>query len=186
MLIFIKMRKEISQEMELPEGVTVTFEKGILKCTGKNGALEKSFNFTGLDFKIQENKIILSHQKATKKEKRRINTAFSHIKNMIKGVEENFIYELKVCFAHFPITLEMKDNKIMIKNFLGEKIPRVSKIVEGSQVEIKGDLILVSSANKESAGQTSANLEKATKIRSRDRRIFQDGIFLINKSGKHI
>jgi large subunit ribosomal protein L6 len=180
------MRKEIRQEIKIPEGVNVSLEKDLLKVTGPNGVLEKEFNFAGINFEIKENNIVLFHDSATKIQKRKINTAFSHMKNMVKGVQEDFIYELKVCFAHFPITLDLKGDTITIKNFLGEKVPRTSKIVEDSNVEIKGSLIIVSSKNKESAGQTAANLEKATRIRLRDRRIFQDGIFLINKSGKNI
>lgn len=186
MLIFIKMRKEFLREIEIPQGINVSFEKDILKVSGPNGFTEKEFNFTGIDFKIENNKIILYHKSATKTEKRRINTAYSHIQNMIKGALEDFVYELKVCFAHFPMTLDLKGDTITIKNFLGEKVPRTCKVVSDSKVDIKGSLVVVSSKNKESAGQTAANLEKATRIRSRDRRIFQDGIFLINKAGKHI
>ena len=67
-----------------------------------------------------------------------------------------------------------------------EKIPRKSKILEGVKVEIDKDTILLSGYDKEAVGQTAANLEKATKIKKRDRRRFQDGIFIIEKSGVKI
>jgi len=44
----------------------------------------------------------------------------------------------------------------------------------------------IKSINKELAGQTAANFEKATRIKMKDRRVFQDGIFIINKAGKKI
>ena len=105
---------------------------------------------------------------------------------MLKGAKEKFEYQLKVVSSHFPITVEVNGNTATIKNFLGEKIPRKVSIVDGCEVSINKDLISIKSNSKESAGQTAANFETATKIRMRDRRIFQDGIFLINKSGRKI
>jgi len=78
---------------------------------------------------------------------------------------------------HFPFKVEISGNEITINNFLGEKIPRKAKIVDGCKVEIKGDEISVSGINKESVGLTAARLEIATKVKNRDRRVFQDGIF---------
>ena len=115
-----------------------------------------------------------------------MNTIASHIKNMIKGVQEKFEYQLKICFSHFPINVEIKDKEAIIKNFLGEKIPRKTKIPEGVEVEVDKDIIKVRSVNKELAGQVAADFEIATKIRKRDKRVFQDGIFIINKAGKEI
>jgi len=180
------MKKELYQEIEIPEGVEAEINETILKVSGPEGESEKKFSIDNLEFKKENNKIIIGNKKATKKEKKLMNTIASHIKNMIKGVQEKFEYQLKICFSHFPINVEIKDKEAIIKNFLGEKIPRKTKILEGVEVEIDKDIIKVKSVNKELAGQVAANFEIATKIRKKDKRVFQDGIFIINKAGKEI
>ena len=87
-------------------------------------------------------------------------------------------------YNHFPISIKFNENEAIIKNFLGEKIPRKLKILDGVEVKLDNEIIMVSSCDKELAGQTAANFEKTTKIRNKDRRIFQDGIWLISKNGK--
>ena len=103
---------------------------------------------------------------------------------MIRGVNEGFTYELKICSGHFPMTVKKEGEEVVISNFLGEKIPRKSKIIQGVDLEVKGDMIIVKSPDREKAGQTAANLEKATFIKKRDRRIFQDGCYIVSKPTK--
>lgn len=180
------MKKELYQEIEIPEGVEAEINETTLKVSGPEGKSEKKFSINNLEFKKEGNKIIIGNKKATKKEKKLMNTLASHIRNMIKGVQEKFEYQLKICFSHFPINVEIKDKEVIIKNFLGEKIPRKTKILESVEVEIDKDIIKVKSVSKELAGQVAANFETATKIRKRDKRVFQDGIFIINKAGRKI
>jgi len=178
------MKKEIFQEIEIPEGLEINIEGNELTVKGNEGEQKKKFNIAKIVFEKKDNKIIVGSKKARKTEKKMINTITAHIKNMIKGVQEKFEYNLKVVFNHFPITVELKENEATVKNFLGEKIPRKVKILEGAEVKIEKDLITINSTDKEIAGQTAANFEKATRITGRDRRVFQDGIFIINKAGK--
>lgn len=53
-------------------------------------------------------------------------------------------------------------------------------------MKIEKDVIKIESFNKEAAGQTAANIEKTTMVRAKDRRVFQDGIFITEKYGKEI
>lgn len=180
------MKKKLYQEIEIPEGVNVEIGDNFIIVKGKEGEIKKNFNFGKLNVKIKENKILIGHEKATKREKKIINTFFNHIKNMIQGVQEKFEYQLKICFSHFPMTIEKKENEAIIKNFLGEKVPRKVKLISGSEVEITKDSVVVKAMDKEIAGQTAANFEKATRVPLKDRRVFQDGIFITNKCGREI
>jgi len=180
------MKKELFQEIEIPEGIETQIQENSITIKGPEGENKKEFNLTNLKFEKKGNKIIIGNKKSTKKEKKLMNTMAAHIKNMIKGVQEKFEYKLKVCFSHFPITVEVKGQEVIIKNFLGEKIPRKSRILEGVDVKVDKDIITVSSSNKELAGQTAANFEAATRITNKDRRVFQDGIFITNKAGREM
>ena len=131
-------------------------------------------------------KIVLTAKGATRRESKMIGTTWAHLKNMVKGLGEEFVYELEVCNVHFPMNVKADGDKITIKSFLGETTERFARIMPGVKVDIKGSHITVSSNDIEAAGQTAGNLEKATRLTGRDRRIFQDGIFITSKPGGKI
>jgi len=184
--IFIKMKKKLFQTIEMPEEVEFNLDGSTLIVKGKEGENKRTFKESNLIFEKKDKQIIIGSEKATKREKKNMNTIAAHIRNMIKGVQKKFEYKLKICFSHFPITVEIKENKAIIKNFLGEKIPREVKIPEGVEVKIDKEIITINSLNKELAGQAAANFETATRISKKDRRIFQDGIYIINKDGREM
>ncbi len=178
------MHKELFITIDIPEGVELKIEGDIVETKGVAGENKREFDATNLILEKKDNQIIIGNKKATKKEKKRMNTLAAHIKNMIKGVQEKFEYQLKICFSHFPMTVELKENEALVKNFLGEKIPRKVSIPNGVDVKANKEIITVSSVNKELAGQVAANFETATKVPMKDRRIFQDGIYITDKAGR--
>ncbi len=174
------MKKEVKEIIEVPEGINVDIKDKTISL--KKDSLEFSRRFEGFDAKQENHNILLYNDKATKNEKKLIKSLAAHLRNSIRGMKEEYTYQLRICFVHFPITVELKENSLLIKNFLGEKTPRKAKIVPGVKVKIDKDLITLSSFDKEKVGQTAANIETASKVRNRDRRVFQDGIFMIKKS----
>ncbi len=182
------MRKDIVEKIDA-KGCKVEIKKEGLICKIKieknNKILEKQFKIgRKIDVKLEDEKIVLECKKGTKKEKKLIKTIKSHIKNMIRGLEKEWIYKLEICYSHFPISVSIdKQNKqIIIKNFFGEKKPRYAKLLDNVDVEIKGNIIEVRSCDKELAGLQASLIENATRITNRDRRIFQDGIWIIEKA----
>lgn len=152
----------------------------------KNGEEIRRKIYSTINVKVDGNKIIISSNKSLKNDKKLIYSLKAHLKNMINGLNEKFKYKLQVASVHFPITLthDKATNELVVKNFLGEKKDRKIKLVEGVDVKINKDLIELESSDIEKAGQAAANIEKGTKVRKRDRRIFQDGIFIIEKPGR--
>ena len=96
---------------------------------------------------------------------------------MIKGVTEGYEKKMKIVYSHFPINIEIKDDCVLIKNFLGEKNPRKIKMIKGVTLDVKNPYIFVRGIDKEAVGQMAANLRKSTRIRRLDPRVFQDGIY---------
>ena len=181
------MKQELLQEIvTIPQEITLELDGSLFKIVGPKGIIQRRLDYPFISIQKNNNQVIFSAKNATKKHKKIINTFKSHVKNMIRGVQEGYEYKLKICYTHFPITVTVKDNEITIKNFVGAKVPIISKILPGVKVVVNGDVITVTGHDKEAVGQTAANLEKATVIRNRDRRKFQDGCYIFIKAGKKL
>ena len=180
------MKKKIEKVIEVPEKVEIKIKLPSITVIGPKGTIEKKFKAKNIKISKGEKSIILNCNSATRREKKQINTIASHITNMIKGAEEGFEYKLQICTIHFPINTKIEKDSLIIKNFIGENKDRVIKIKKGVEVKIDGDIITVTAADKELAGQQAADIEKATRIKAKDKRIFQDGIWIIKKEkGRH-
>lgn len=176
--------KNLKHEIELPEGLKAEYsEEGVLTIEGPQGKVTKILDHPKIEIKIEENKIKLTPKKFTKNEKILVNTFRGHVNNMIKGAQEQYTYKLKICSSHFPMTVTIDGDTLTIKNLFGEKVPRKAKILEGAKVQIEGEIITITSNNKEIAGQTAANMEQSTRITNRDRRVFADGLWITEKAG---
>lgn len=178
------MKIKLLKEIEIPENVEVKIDGNLVKVKGPEGENSREFDFGKVNVEVKDKKIILECESGTRREKKTMNTSESHIKNMVKGVQEKFKYTLKICFSHFPFTVKLEGNQAIIKNFLGEKVNRTLRIMEGAEVKLDKEIITITSVDKEIAGQTAANFETATKIRGRDIRIFQDGVYIVDKAGR--
>jgi large subunit ribosomal protein L6 len=179
-------RRKHKEEITPVEGVTVTVDKGNITIKGEKGELVEVVNDPKIKVSFDNGKIILQSTTFSRHEKRKIKTFRSHIMNKMQGVLEGYVYKLKICAGHFPMNVTLQGQDFVIKNFLGEKIPRTLKIVEGGTVKIEGEIITVESVDKEIAGQIAASIEKLCTVTNRDLRVFQDGIYITEKAGKEI
>jgi large subunit ribosomal protein L6 len=167
--------------IEIPEGVEAKIEGKVVTIRGEKGELRRDFSFAPVTIREDNGKIFVEAYWPRKKEKAIVGTIASHIRNMIKGVTKGFTYKLKIVFAHFPIFVEVRGRKVWIKNFCGERRPRIAKIVGNVSVKVEGDDVIVQGINLEEVSQTAANIQQATKIKKKDPRIFLDGIYLYSK-----
>ncbi len=180
------MERFHENEIEIPEGCSVSIENRILTVKGPKGEIIRDVKNKLLKDDIKDNKVILYAAKASKNHKKIIATFTAHLRNLLKGVTEGHVYKLKICAGHFPMTVTVKGDKFEIKNFIGESKPRILIIKDGATVKVDGRDITVTGINKETVSQVAADIELLTRRPNFDRRIFQDGIYITDKDGKKI
>lgn len=176
----------MSTDVEIPEGYEAGVEGYTLFIKNKNGELRRNFPPQKMKMKVENNKIIIDLKFKDAKTRALSGTFRAHIINMFAGLREQWEYKLKVCAVHFPMNIQAKERELVINNFLGEKKPKIIKMPASVEFSIDGEVITIRSADIEAAGMAAARIEQATRLTGKDRRIFQDGVFIIEKAGKVI
>jgi large subunit ribosomal protein L6 len=174
---------EIKEEIMLPEDVTATFTQNTLSIQGAQGELKRTFSHPDINISLKDTTIIIRCGRPRRKQKALVGTFRAHINNMIHGVTEGFEYHMKTVYSHFPIKTAVQESTFIVENFLGERSPRKARILDSVAVEISGEMVTVKGIDKEKVGQTVANIERATAVKKRDIRVFQDGIYRIDRGG---
>ena len=173
----------IEHIVTIPEGVTAeNSEDGVVSITGPKGTLSRQFTNPSVSILQESGSLIVRTDLPRKKMKALAGTWNAHLNNMIKGVTDGFTYNLKAFYSHFPMTLEVKGAEFIVNNYFGEKVPRRADIISGVEVKVSNKVeVVVTGIDKENVGQTAANIERCTVVKNRDRRVFQDGIYLLGK-----
>ena len=173
---------EVTETIHVPEGVNVTITGSTVKVKGKAGELSRDFASTFVQLKKEGKDLVVHADLPRKKTRALVGTFAAHIRNMVKGVQEPYEYKLVVRFAHFPIKVKVQADKVIIENFLGERTARKARVMgNGTKVKASGEEVVVTGPDVEAVSQTAANIEQACIIRGFDPRVFQDGIYIVQK-----
>ena len=174
----------VEHTVEIPEGVTATIDGDTVTITGPEGkSLSRDFVSARHDIFQEGGALIVRIDVPRRRERALAGTWNAHLNNMVKGVTDGFTYTLKALYSHFPMTLAVKGNQLIVNNYFGERVPRTAAILSGVDVKVQNKTeVVVSGIDKEAVGQTAANIERSTTVKKRDRRVFQDGIYLIEKA----
>ena len=175
----------LEETLEIPEGIDVKItDDHHITVKGPNGTITKNFSHMRGIKMIVEGKLIKFSTYFPKGDTVALTkTVYNLIKNLITGVQNNYKYYCKICYSHFPFNAEIKPkkNEIHFVNFLGERAPRVTKYLDNVKVKVSGDDIILEGPDKEVLGQTAANMKRSCRIRKKDPRVFQDGVYLYKK-----
>ncbi|MCS7136229.1 MAG: 50S ribosomal protein L6 [Nitrososphaerota archaeon] len=171
----------LEERIQIPDGVKASLDGSRLKVAGKLGSNEYDFSHMGIELSLDGKEIVAKVSGNKRKARAMLGTATSIIKNMIAGVTKGFTYKMKIVASHFPMSVKVSGNEVIIENFLGERYKRRAKIFGNTKVVVKGDEVIVSGIDKYAVGQTATNIENATRIKKKDPRKFLDGIFVYKK-----
>lgn len=176
-----KKKKERSEVvLPLPEGVSVIVEERYVRVRGKKGEAVRKLQSKEVSLQATADEVRLSAH-ASGKGKKLLGSVVAHLRNMLRGCSEGHVYRLKVCSGHFPMSAAVSGKEFVVKNLFGEKTPRTIPLRENVEVKVSGTEIVVTSADKEAAGQMAADIEQLTRRPGFDKRVFQDGIYITEK-----
>ncbi len=170
--------------LPIPKGVALEMRPGALVVRGPLGAVERPFPSEAIDVAVngEEITIALRLPSQRKRSQSLLRTWAAHLRNLTGGLTLGVEAKMKVVAAHFPMKVQAKEAELVIENFLGEKYPRTAPLRPGVSAVVDGDFVLLSGFDVEQVGQSAANIERATHIRDYDPRVFQDGIYIIEKA----
>ena len=177
-----KQIEKSTTEIQIPKDVKADLKGSMLEIKGPLGKVYKNFKKIPVLIQINDNTILLKKTGERKKHLAILNTAKSLIQTLCIGVVDGFTIKLKIVYSHFPVTVEIQDKNVLIKNFQGERAPRISKIRGATTVVVKGDDVIITGPVLTDVSQTAANIELKSKVKNKDHRVFLDGVYRYSKS----
>jgi len=170
--------------IEVPKGVSFAVAHGVLTAKGKLGEIQRPFPTDALELAAAAGSVTLTLRVPVHRKRHQalLRTWAAHVRNLGLGLTNGVEAKMKVVAAHFPMKVAVKGEELVIENFLGEKHPRSTRLVPGTKAAVEGEFVLLSGHDVEQVGQSAANIERVTRIRDYDPRVFQDGIYLVERA----
>ena len=148
------MARTSLKAIEIPEGVTLENNQGILSFTGKLGNMTLEIH-GDVDINQEENSISFSPNKATKESLAITGTMRALTANYMKGVVEGFEKKLEINGVGYRANLE--GNSINLS--LGFSHPIKHELPEGVTAELPSNTeIILKSMDKQLVGQVAAEI----------------------------
>ena len=173
-----------SSTYDIPSDVQVEVNGNEVVVTGGGKENRRVFKAKHVEITKTEGHIQIHTASPKKKDRADVGTVMGHIKNMVIGIEKGYQYKLKAVYSHFPMTIKIEGGFMQVDNYLGEKSPRKMKLVPNVEVKLQGQDITLTGHSKEAVGLCAGQIEQLCTVHNRDRRVFQDGIYIVEKNSK--
>lgn len=170
------------KDIAVPQDVTLEISGDMVTAKGAKGEVKKRLELTK-EIKIErvDGKIKVSSESEKRFTKALVGTTIAHIRNAMEGASKGYVYKMRIIYSHFPVTVKIEGDKVIVNNFLGERVPRIAKILGKTEVKVDQQDVTVTGINLDEVSQTAANIEQTCRIVGYDKKIFQDGIYITVK-----
>lgn len=171
----------VENSIEIPENIQLALEGRKITVQGPKGKIVKDFTHTKLNMVKEGNALRLSIENPRRTEAALVGTISAHVKNMIKGVSQGWVYKMKIVFVHFPTAVKVVGKQVYIENFVGERKARIADILGDTKVTIKQEDVILEGIDIDDVSQTAANIQTRARVHKKDLRKFLDGIYVYSK-----
>ena len=168
-------------EIEIPDDVSAETDHLELTVEGPNGSVTRRLWYPDVEVTVADGAVVIATENEDAKTNATVGTFESHVSNMLHGVTEGWEYTMEVYYAHFPMQVTVEGDEVVIANFLGEQAERRAPIRGDTDVQVDGETVRLTGSDKEAVGQTAADIEQLTKVTDKDTRVFQDGVYIVEK-----
>ncbi len=176
---------QIEEMYEIPKDVTFTLKGKEVTVKGKKGSITKDFSHARkIDISTKGKKVFFNAEFPRTKTVALVYTLKNLLNNMVDGVQQGYVYRMKIVYSHFPITVvppKKGKTEVLIKNFIGERAARGTHSIGDVAIKATKEEVIISGCDKETVGQTCANIQKKCRIKDKDKRVFQDGVYVYQK-----
>jgi large subunit ribosomal protein L6 len=171
-------------ELELPSDVSAEVDHLELTVEGPNGAVTRRLWYPDVSVSVADGHVVIESDEDDAQTMSTLGTFQSHVENMFHGVTDGWEYEMEIFYSHFPMQVSVEGEDVVIENFLGEKAPRRTEIRGDTEVAVDEERVTLHGPDIEDVGQTAADIEQLTRVKDKDVRVFQDGVYITNKPNR--
>ncbi len=166
--------------IDIPSGVTITVDNGIVSVKGSKGELAQPI-LEGIKVTQDEGKLTVARESDIREHRARHGLIRTLIANMVKGVTEGYSKKLEIHGVGYRVAMQGADLKLN----LGFSHDVIYKIPAGIQATIEQNTITISGISKQQVGQVAAEIRALKKPEPyKGKGIRYEGERIIRKSGK--
>jgi large subunit ribosomal protein L6 len=145
--------------IELPAGVQIAQEEGVVKVSGPNGQLSAILP-PGIDFSLENNTVFVKRLVDNRMGRSAHGLARTLVNNMVTGVSKGFQKGLEISGVGYRAEL----NNNILKMALGFSTPLEYRVPEGIDIKIEKLVnIVVSGIDKQLVGKVASEIREMRK-----------------------